>query len=93
MYPQVLEKLKQVDDRKWEELFIDDSSVLAARRLYSELRRLSTASTPIYICKPKAWDDDSDWDGLKDRIEKASTGTLRNERGDWTLTEKNNSSQ
>jgi L-threonylcarbamoyladenylate synthase len=70
------------------EMSLPNDPVLAARKLYSELRSFSEAGEPFHLISNPLWNTEAHWRGLLDRLEKASHLLAREKKGGWTLQEK-----
>jgi len=60
---------------------------LAARQLYCDLRQFSERNEAIYLTIPTAWSQDDRWQGLLDRLQKASHASTDFD-GKWRLSSK-----
>lgn len=71
-----------------EALVLPDDPLLAARKLYSELRSFSEAKKPFYFIADPKWSSDSHWLGILDRLKKASHLIAWEKQGQWSLEKK-----
>ena len=67
---------------------LPDDPVIAARKLYSQLREFSKNKTPIQIHLKNEWLDDLAWKGILDRLRKASHYQMQAKQGHWVWSEK-----
>ncbi|MCO5141844.1 MAG: L-threonylcarbamoyladenylate synthase [Oligoflexia bacterium] len=69
-----IQKIFQLDHlSKGVELTLSKSANLAARELYSELRSLSNTKVSYIFFKYKEYMKEESWDGIRDRLKKASS--------------------
>ncbi len=70
------------------EMSLPDDPLLAARKLYSELRSFSEAGKAFHLIADPLWNTEAHWRGLLDRLKKASHLLASEKNGVWTLEEK-----